>query len=319
VVIASSVAGSGESDLSALWLTLANESIAWVTDLVTPYDSTAVSNAVLAVCGNPNLKTGLYGAPVYKPFTSWTAGNTGGSGGLTTAIALGDGRKEIDPCNGRLEAPSSPEIGFEIASYIVGGIARQAQNNAAQAFTALQFPLLFGPKVKVDDWTSASASRDLAVDAGVTPIAFLDGVAKCFDVCSFWHPTTSEINAPFKFIVNQRKIWNVANSVKTYEKSASIQDRPTVQDVSATDFAANAIDTDVVLSDLNLLAGQWSQKAWIYSATFTMVNTTVTEDPENPDRYIIYVPIITSGNLRQKEADIAVTRDIAAVNIVIGG
>ena len=319
VVIASSETGVGESDLTALWAALADESSSWKTDLVTPYDSITALNGALTTCGNPNLKTGLYGAPVYNPFVNWTAGNTGRAGGLTTAIALGDGRKETDPCNTRLEAPNSPEIGFEISAYVMGGIAKQAQDNAAKAFTSLQFPLLFGPLTKADDWTTASANRDLAVNAGITPIAFLSGVAKCFDVCSFWHPQTSELNAPFKFIVNQRKIWNVANAVKTYEQSASIQDRPTVQDVSATDFSANAIDTDTVLADLNVLAEQWSAKAWIYTSTFTIVNTTVTEDPENPDRYVIYIPIITSGNLRQKEADVAVTRDIAAVNIVIGG
>jgi hypothetical protein len=319
VVIAADVTGSGESDLTYLWTSLADESSSWKTDLVTPYDSLTALNGALVTCGNPTLKTGLYGAPVYNPFVNWTTGTTGGSEGLTTAIALGDARKETDPCNVRLEAPSSPEIGFEISAYIMGGIAKQAQNNAAKAFTSLQFPLLFGPLTKADDWTTASASRDLAVDAGITPIAFLSGVAKCFDVCSFWHPTTSELNAPFKFVVNQRKIWNVANAVKTYEQSASIQDRPTVQDVSATDFSANAIDTDTVLADLNVLAEQWSAKAWIYTSTFTIVNTTVTEDPENPDRYVIYIPIITSGNLRQKEADVAVTRDIAAVNVVIGG
>lgn len=319
VTIASTVTGAGESDLTSLWGALADESSSWKTDVVTPYDSLTALNGALVACGNPNLKTGLYGAPVYNPFTNWTTGNTGGLAALTTAIALGDSRKETDPCNARLEAPSSPEIGFEISAYIMGGIAKQAQENAAKAFTALQFPLLFGPLTSADDWTTQSANRDLAVDAGITPVAFLTGTAKCFDVCSFWHPTTSELNAPFKFIVNQRKIWNVANAVKTYEQSAAIQDRPTVEDVSATDFTANAIDTDTVLADLSVLADQWSQKAWIYTSTFTIVNTTVTEDPENPDRFIIYIPIITSGNLRQKEADVAVTRDIAAVNVVIGG
>ena len=319
VVIASSVTGAGESVLTDLWTALSDESANWKTDLVTPYDSTTALDGAFATCGNPTLKTGLYGAPVYKPFTNWTAGNTGGAVGLAAAIVLGDGRKETDACNQRSEAPSSPEVGFEISAYLMGGIAKQAQNNAAKAYTSLQFPLLWGPLTTSDDWTTVSANRDLAVDAGITPIAFLSGVAKPFDVSAFWHPTTSETNAPFKFIVNQRKIWNVANAVKTYEQSAAIQDRPTVQDIAATDFSANAIDTDTVLADLSVLAGQWSKKAWIYTADFTMVNTTVIPDPENPDRFIIYIPIITSGNLRQKEADIAVTRDIAAVNVVIGG
>lgn len=319
VVIASSVSGVGESSLTPLWAKLAQESTKWFTDVITPYDSAAVMDAALAVCGDPNSKTGLYGAPVYKPFNNWTAGNEAGSTGLTNAISLGDSRKEIDPCNVRCELPDSPEIGFEAASYVMGAVAKRAQENAALGYTSLSLPELYGPIDPDEDWTNESSNRDLAVDAGITPIAFLTGQGKPFDVTSFWHPTTSEVNAPFKFVVNQRKIWNVANAVKTYQNSSEIQDRPTVSSVAATEFQANAIDTDTVKSSLRLLAEQWGQKAWLYISTFTIVNLTVVEDSENSDKYIIYVPIITSGNLRQKEADVAVTRNIAAATVVIGG
>jgi len=317
VVIAADVSGLGEADLTPLWAKLEDESFVWITDVVTPYDSTLALDGARNVCGNPNLKTGLYGAPVYKPFNSWTAGNEAGSAGLTNAIALGDSRKENDPCGSRAELPSSPEVGFEAAAYTAGIVSKSAQENAALGYTAKQMPELFGPLVEADDWTRQSANRDLAVDAGITPIAFLTGVGSPYDVSAYWHPLTSEVNAPFKFIVNQRKIWNIANALKTYQNSSSLQDRPTVADVSATDFDANAIDTDIVAADVSVLADQWEKKAWIYNANFTIVNLTVTEDSENPDKYVIYVPTITSGNLRQKEGNVEVTRNIAAVNVVI--
>jgi phage tail sheath gpL-like len=324
VVIAEDTPGVGQSDLTPLWTFLSSETGKWYTHVITPYaDSDALDGAEL-VCGNPNDKSGLYGEVVYKPFNSYTADTDGGAGALTTAIALGDARGETDACGCRFAAPSSPEIQFELSCYMVGGIAKQAQENAALAYTNLKYPELYGPIDDADDWTNTSANRDSAVNSGITPIAFFGEAndspdAQLFDVSAFWHPTSSEANAPFKFIVNQRKVWNVANWIKTYQESDEIQDRPTVEDVSATDFDVNAIDTDVVKSDIQLGAEQWSTKAWIYTPDFTIINCKVTENSENSDLFDIYVPLILSGNLRQKISQVDVTRDLAAVSVVIGG
>lgn len=321
VAIANTTPGAGKSDLAGLWSYLADETTPWVTGIVHPYDDTLELDGGRDAIGNPNDQSGLYDTLDYRPGIIYSADRTGEEAGLIAAIALGEGRKNTDVANCRLAAPDYPELGYEIASYAAGFIGLNSVVRSSSGYTRLSLPLLYGPQDASKDWTTASYSgqksyrnRNSAVQAGITPIIYKDGVAKFGDVTTFWHPDDNQ-NAPFKYVVNQRKIWNTQNITSIYLNGDDLLDRPIVSSVAEVRQSEKPIDEDVIKSGLALLAGIMANFGWIYDAEFTIRNTTVTASTENPDRFDIVMPIIVSGNLRISNAEIQVDRNLQAVSL----
>lgn len=320
VAIANGTSGSGKSDIALLTAYLAAESSPWYTSVVMPDKDAASLNAVSAVIGNPNDVTGLYDDIDYRPASVYTCDTTAGSAGLTALLSLGNGRK-LDCANVMLGAPDYPELGYEIAAYVSGFVDKQGVIASSNEYTRLTMPLLFGPVAVANDWTTVAPAgsksydnRNLAVKAGITPIIYKDGVAQPGDMTGFWHPDDNQ-NAPFKFVVNRIKIWNYRNIANTYINGADLKDRPIVNSAAAVNQSERPIDSDILLAGLAQLAGYAEGKAWIFEAAFTIANTTVTLNEDNPDRFDFVIPIIVSGNNRVNSGEIQVDRNLQAVSV----
>ncbi|MCK5600638.1 hypothetical protein KAR91_02145 [Candidatus Pacearchaeota archaeon] len=321
VVVANGISGTGQSALTALWTYIGDETTPWETNIVQPYTDTAALDGASTAIGNPNQQTGLYDEVDYRPAHSYTVDTDPGTAALTAAIVLGESRKEFDPANCRAGAPDYPELGYEIASYLSGFIAKSAVLKSSNGYTKIQMPLLFGPLDPAEDWTTkgtalvkSSRNRENAVKAGITPIIYKNNIAKPGDVTTFWHPESNQ-NAPFKYVVNARKIWNCQNITDIYLNGDELADRPIVDSVAAVKQSENAIDTDTILAGLAQIAGIFESFGWVYNADFTIRNMTVTENAENPDRFDIVLPLIISGNLRISRAEIQVDRNLQAVEL----
>ena len=321
-VVANGIAGTGISVLTGLWSYLDDETTPWYTNIVQPYtDTTLALDGALAAIGNPNDQSGLYDAKDYRPAQSFTVDTTGGSAGLAAAIALGDARKNTDVVNCRAEAPDYPELGFEIACYLSGFIALNAVLKSATGYTKVKLSALFGPLDSAEDWTTKTTDGIKGYDnvnaadrAGITSIIYKNGVAQPGDVTTFWHPDDLQ-NKPFKYVVNQRKIWNVQNITEIYLNSDSLIDAPIVKNVAAVNQSEGAVDADTLKAGLAQIAGVMERFAWIYSAKFTIQNTTVTENEINPDRFDIVTPIIVSGNNRVNNGEVQVDRNLQAAEL----
>lgn len=321
VAIVDSVAGVGKSVITSLWTYLAAETTPWMTSIVHPYTDTAELDSGSAAIGNPNDQTGLYDPRDYRPGSVYSCDTAPGEAGLAAAIVVADARP-LDAANIRLEAPDYPELGYEIACYVSGAIELASMSRTASAYTRLNLPALFGPLDPAEDWTTflsggkAYNNRDTAVKAGLTPIIYLDGIAKPGDVNGFWSPQDNQ-NAPFKYQVNRWKSWNMQNIYNIYLNGEDNKDRPIVNSVAATKVSERAIDTDVIAAGLAQVTGVGENFAWIYEAAWTIRNTTVTISSQNPDRFDIVIPIVLSGNNRINLGEIQIDRDPAVISLTL--
>jgi len=321
--VADDVTGIGSSDLSNLWAYIASEQTPWNTNIVHPYITATELDGGRDAIGNPNQLTGLYDSKDYRPAHIFTVDTAGGEAGLTAAIVLGESRKNTDPANCRLAAPDYPELSHEIASYVSGFIALNAMVRSSSGYTRLQMPALYGPLDPAEDWTTiapaglkAYDNRNKAVRAGIAPIIYKGEIAQPGDVVTFWHPDDNQ-NAPFKYVVNARKIWNCQNLTDIYLNGTDLLDRPIVNSVAAVRQSELAIDADTIQAGLAQIAGVFENFGWIYGAVFTIRNTTVTENDTNPDRFDIVMPIITSGNNRVNSGEIQVDRNLQAFDLTL--
>jgi phage tail sheath gpL-like len=320
--IAAGATGAGSSAITGLTAFLASETRPRYTSIVQPYTDTTTLDAVSAVLGNPNEATGCYDDLAYQPFSSFIALTEKGDTGFDNAIILGTARKE-DCGTVALAAPDYPEVGYEIAAMISGGVDKQGIEASATEYTRLNFPYLFGPINPADDWTitapaggHAYDNRNAAVTAGITPIIFANGVVSPGDMTGTWHPDDNQ-NAPFKYVVNRIKIWNAQYNLHSAINGDGLKDRPIVGNAAATKRSEKAIDADTLRATIAQVVGIMADYAWIYEAEWTIANTTVESDSTNPDRFNFMVPIVLSGNNRVNQGEVQIDRNFASVNITL--
>ena len=305
LVVTTPVTGSGSAVMSGALAGIHNTSL-WFTDVIATEYSTTNTALALSVIGNPNEKTGWYDSQDCRPANVWFTGVTGGSAGLSAAIVVGTAQKS-NPDILYVQAPSYNEEPSEISTYLSSVACLNVAQNPAREITRVSLPYLAGPIVAADDWTSEYANRNSALVAGLAIVRVDGGVVKFGDMATTWHPADNQ-NAGFKYYINQRKIWNVAKSIKDSDAADSYQDRPIVSSVANT-LNVSAIDEDIIRANLVALAYQWQQRAWIYDAGFTINNMTVTKNISNPDRFDKVIPIILSGNNRVEDTEIQIDRN----------
>jgi len=305
LVVTTPANGTGAPVITGALAGIHNTSL-WFTDITVPEYSTTNTGVALSVIGNPNTKTGWYDSQDYRPANVWFAGVTGGSAGLSAAIVVGTAQKS-NPNILYVQAPSYNEEPSEICAYLASVACLNVAQNPAREITRVSLPYLAGPITAADDWTSEYSNRNAALIAGLALVRVDGGVVKFGDMCTTWHPNDNQ-NLGFKYYINQRKIWNIAKSIKDSDASDDYQDRPIVSSVAST-LNVSAIDEDIIRANLVSLVYQWAQKAWIYQSDFTINNMTVTKNISNPDRFDKVIPVILSGNNRVEDTEIQIDRN----------
>lgn len=243
------------------------------TDAVHGYGQvTAVLDAIANYIGQGNDYIGCWSKIVHKPFRFIDGNVVAGSGGLSTLIALGDGRK-LDRANGIISVPGSKSHPSEIAAQMIGHMAKINNDLAEQNYLGV---VLTGidPGDKSDRWTSEYTSRDSAVKAGIGTTTIKNGVVTVQDVVTFYHPdNVAQTSNGFRSMRNisilqnildnqaanfEREEWQGISIVADVTKVANVNSRKKTRDITS------------VISELVALAYSFEDNAWLYSASFTI-------------------------------------------------
>lgn len=268
--------GSGTPDIQDALDSLgtgdgANED--YFTDIVHGYGQvTTTLDAISAYVGEGNGFTGLYDKVVHKPFRVLTGDVATGSGGLSSLVALGDGRKE-DRANGVIAVPGSASHPSEIAALALGVMAQISNNRPEENYVG-QILSGIDPGDKSDRWTSEYNDRDTAVKAGVSPTLVKSGAVYLQNVVSFYHPddvpvTSNGYRSMRNIAILQNILDNVASNFEAekWQGVSVVADTALVGNVTAK---TKARDTDSVIDDLVALARSFESLAWLYAASFTI-------------------------------------------------
>lgn len=243
------------------------------TDGVHGYgNDTTVLNALSTWNGPGNDFLGLYKKTVARP-TRWLQGDIeAGSGGLSTLIALGNGRK-LDRTNGVIAVPGSPNHPAEIAALAIGIMARINNDRAAESYVGKILSNVF-PGPVADRWTGDYDDRDTAVKAGVSPTVIKNGAVLLQNVVSFYHPDSiADDSNGYRSMRNLSIVQNLLENILANFRQEKWQGISIVADISKVSNATDrqkARDLDAVMDDLVALAIAFEGHAWIFSAAFTI-------------------------------------------------
>jgi len=262
----------------------ANEAL--FTHMVHGYgQETAVLDAISTYVGEGNELDGLYDKLVARPFTAMTGDTDPGSAALTALIALTDLRK-LDRANSIVAVPDAPDHPSELAALTMGEMSKTSNNRPEESFEGI---VLSGvrPGDKADRWTSDYDNRDLAVKSGISPTKVENGVVILQNVVTFYRPDAVPVDSNgYRSVRNISIIRNVLNSVKATFSTEKWQGISIVADVSkVTNITSRqkARSVNSVIDELLSLARLWENKAWIYTAAFTIERLKAT----NPSPVVI--------------------------------
>jgi phage tail sheath gpL-like len=292
----------------------------YFTELLHGYmqDSTTL-DTLSAWNGVGNDFVGNYGKIVARPLRSLGGDTAVGSGGLSSLITLGDGRKQ-DRTQGILAAPGSPNHPQEIAGQALGIEARINNTRAAEHYTGK--PLIgVIPGDAADRWTSSYTNRDTALKSGISSTKFDGSSLILQDIATFYHPdNVLPTSNGYALQVNISKIQNVTNSVKLNFQQEKWQGVFIVADVSTvTNTVDNqkARDKQAVENDIIALARSWQSHGWIYDAEFTIdrIKTgNYVQTRAGNTGFDITIPILLSGAGRIYDSTVEFDTSISILN-----
>lgn len=182
--------GATDPDIdTALVATASNQ--ANDTDLVHGYDLAGTTiDKLSSFNGEGNTFTGLYQREISRPFRSMVSDN------VKTALQWdtfldGDDRK-IDRTNGAVSAPGNAAHPSELATSVVGIMARVNAASPAGLFEGEKLDWLVIPPAAERYWELGDDGgydiRDNAVRNGLTPLIVINNVYTLQNVNSFYHP-----------------------------------------------------------------------------------------------------------------------------------
>lgn len=229
-------------------------------------------NALSVWNGEGNDFLGLYSKTVARPMRFLNGDTAAGSGGLSTLLALGAGRKS-DRTNGVVAVPGSSGHPSEIAAKAIGIMARINNDRAAEHYLGQILPNVF-PGAVADRWTSLYDNRDTAVKAGISPTNVSGGAVVLQNVLTYYHPDSVAIDSNgYRSQRNVSIIQNVLENIRANFRTDKWKGISIVADIAKvtnpTD-RAKARDIGAVLDDLVALAVGFEARAWIFSAAFTI-------------------------------------------------
>lgn len=222
--------------------------------------------------GLGNTVSGNWGKLVHKPVRSLIADTAAGSGGLSTLIALGNGRKETDRTSGCVAVPGSPSSPYEIAAKVVGIMEQIAAQRPEENYVGQVIPGIY-PGAVADRWTSSYDNRDTATKAGITATRVEGTSVLLSNVVTFYHSAAIQVSSNgYREMRNIAILQNLLYSLYSEFGSVKWQGFTIVADPAKVSNAVNrekVRSIESVRTALNSLADDFESKAWIYDAAFT--------------------------------------------------
>lgn len=293
----------------------------YFTDLIHGYmQDTTTLNTLSIWNGEGNTFSGNYAKLVARMLRSLSGDTAAGSGGLSTLISLGNGRKQ-DRTSGIVPVPGSPNHPQEIAALTIGIEALTNNDRAAEHFVGKPLPGII-PGAIADRWTSSYTNRETALRAGIGSTIVSGGSVILQDMATFYHPDSVPVDSNgYAAQVNIAKVQNITDSVRTNFNQEKWQGVYIVADVSKVTNVIDkqkARDLTAVQNDVIALARAWEAHGWIYSAQYTI-------DQIKTGNYIairagntgfdITIPVILSGVGRIYNSEVHFDTSISILTI----
>jgi phage tail sheath gpL-like len=243
------------------------------TDVVTGYgQDTTTLDALSTYNGVGNDFVGNYSKTVARPLHVHNGDTVEGSAGLAAQIVITDTRL-TDRTNGVVSVPGSPNHPDEIAAMAIGVMAKTSANRAEESVIDKLLPGII-PGLKADRWSDNYDNRNTAVLKGISPTVVKSGAVYLQNFVSYYRPASVPVDSnAFRSKRNISIIQNMLNAKKVnyaQEKWQGISIVSDVQKVGDVESRKKARDTNSVLDDEVFLAEAFENKAWIFTATFTI-------------------------------------------------
>lgn len=245
------------------------------TDVVHAYGPvTAVLDKIQTYNGAADQEVGNFDDLVHKPFRSVNGDTAAGSGGLSTLIALGNGRKADDRTSGVIPVPGSASHPVEIACLAMGYMATQNNSQAELSYKSIVLDGIH-PGAVADRWTNDYTSgRNAAALAGISCTFVSAGSVLMQNALTFYHPDSVPVNSnAYRNMRNISLIQNIFAAVALQFGLPKWQNFSIVTDLAfVTNVAsrATARSTSSVKDDWIALFTAFAGNAWIADRQFSV-------------------------------------------------
>lgn len=240
-------------------------------------DTTTIE-AFSAYNGEGNTTTGNYSKLTARPVRVLSGDTVAGSAGYTAAIAIGASYKETDRTDGILSVPGSPTHPDVIAATAMGVMEYVNSTRAEEAYTGLILPGV-RPGALADQWTSDYDTRDAAIANGISPTKVVGTSVQLQNVITFFNPDSiAPENNIYSSMRNISITQNILDNIQSFFSSVRYQGITLVEDVtfvSNTTSRQKVKDLASAKDDVDGLADQFAENAWLYTSSFTKQNATV--------------------------------------------
>lgn len=250
-----------------------NANAEYFTGLVHGYgQDTTVLDAIADYVGRGDTFTGLYTKTIARPFRALTGDTDPGVAALTALLALADSRTD-DRANGIIAAPAIADHPSEVAAEAMGSMELTNQTRAAQGY--IDIPLSGADTGdQADRWTDEYDNRDIAVKGGISTTQVKNGVLTIQNMVTFYRPdnVVPEVNAYRRMrdiSIHQNVLANIRSNFER-PKWQGIIIVEKVSEVGDVTDREKCRDKSMVLDDLTALAQLFGDKAWTYSAQYTI-------------------------------------------------
>ena len=222
--------------------------------------------------GVGNDAVGCWAKLVHRPFMNRIGDVTAGSGGLSAAVAFGEGRKELDRTNGMVSVPGSRSHPAEIAANHQGVLAFWD----ATPYSSIANVALVGidPGEKADRWTKNLAQRETAAQAGISVTQVKSGVVFVQTDENFYHPAAvptnnngyragRTVNITRNILTNNALGFGTENWQNTFIVSDVVK-------VGNSAARAKARDVGSVRDNLVALSNSYYDNGWLFDKQFPL-------------------------------------------------
>lgn len=216
----------------------------------------------------------------------------------STRTAITDERDE-DYINFLIVSVGAPELPFVVAARGLMDILSTADSNPAQNYKGTLKGLKRGDDSEQESYTV----RNLSVQKGSSTNVINGSLAEMNDTVTMYHPADGGKFPLRQHVVDAVKLMNIVYNLRLITEADDVKGAPLVPDDQVT-TNATALQPKTFKTWFANLAKSLGLNAIISDPDFTIENTTVEIDDENPKRVNYVFPVKLSGNVEVVSGDV---------------
>ncbi len=233
---------------------------------------------------------------LWDPFVNRFFVSGMGENDRSAAETIADGRK-TDRTSIYAVADSCKAWNMEIGARNIAEIISRANLDPNRHYTGL---ILSGLTPGPDEDQPEYTARDASLKKGVSTIVESDGVLKCEDMVTFYHPDNEQPDPGYQWVVDIVKLQNIVNSIRLKFSGIAWIGMSILSDDDISTKPSVRRPKDVKGAYFGL-SDSWVSEGWTTDTDFTKENMEVEQNPSARNRFNAIVPVKISDNLRQQD------------------